>query len=206
MHPNAEGLPPVRRRTKAGLETPLRGRFVGEDRRLAFGPPAWYDRLVAACLFGGPALTVHGVMGNPLGFGPDPGVTWWLGLAVAGAGLWALLSAERLVCDLRARRYTRVEGRGVVGRVSQGSLDELDALVLLAQPGPVVRYRLVLHWKGAARPLLVVEREDHRLPIGAPIGAMAGSLQAKGVRYARALGVPLYDNAHFASPEPLPPI
>ena len=204
-------------RFKVGLETPLRGRFVGENKKLIFAPPHWYEVLVRVCIIGGivaSLLSFLGIIFQAEGYG----FVRWVGLAVAAAGIWAYLSNERLVCDLVNRNYLRREGRGAFQRQSKGSLNELDALVLLAGHGlpgkfmgplvPVnlVTYRLVLHWKGSRHPLLVVEQFDVDLPNGAPINHRAGHLVTLGSRYAASLQIPFFDNSYFISPDPLAPI
>ena len=148
-HPGRSLGPP---RRKAGLETPLVGRFGRENRRLIFAPPAWYEALVVICLAGWPVLIFLML--------PSWGtLAWPIGLAVGGAGLWGALSNERLVCDLTARTYARLEGQGLRKRVTRGSLDDLDAIVLMSEVLPFsagatrpVIYRLVLHWKAARQP------------------------------------------------------
>ncbi len=146
------------------------------------------------------------------GFGlplPAP-IMIWAGPLIFFSGLWGQLSSERMTCDLRRRTYTRREGQGLFKQVIQGSLDELDAIVLLTEVGGLVSrqettYRLVLHWKNQQHPLLVIGSESYTLVLG-QINAKAGNLAAKGAFYARALGVPFYDNSYFPSPEPLRPI
>jgi len=206
---------PVRWRTKGGLETPLRGRFIGEMKRLTFAPPIWYDVLVGLCLaFGvysglGVAGLVSFQMFDPQMFGATLLV---LAIGVTLAGLWAALSNERMACDLRARTYVRLEGQGIAKRVTRGSLNELYGLVLMSQDtmlpglggGRSVVYRLVLYWKGSKEPLLVVERVSGSIPLNTPLNAGAGAMAQRGYRYAQALGVPYYDYSHVNSPGPLP--
>ena len=200
-HPGRSSGPP---RRKAGLETPLVGRFGRENRRLIFAPPAWYEALVVICLAGWPVLIFLML--------PSWGtLAWPIGLAVGGAGLWGALSNERLVCDLPARTYARLEGQGLRKRVTRGSLDDLDAIVLLTEVLPFsagvtrpVIYRLVLHWKAACQPLLIIARESHNVATAPPLGGQAGRLQQDGLRFAAALGVKFFDNSHFPSPCPIP--
>ncbi|MBI5707848.1 MAG: hypothetical protein HZC36_12760 [Armatimonadetes bacterium] len=196
-------------RFKAGLETPLEGRFGKEGKRLVFAPPLWYDVLVFALFFGGILLVALSFLS--VLYAPNPMYGMFLGGMLGFAGLWGALSNERMTCNLTTRTYTRLEGQGLRKRLVQGRLEELDALVLVTEDyslplsmGRTVRYRLVLHWKGNQHPLLIVEREAHTLPAGAPINASAGPLLQKGQRYAQALGVRYFDNSHFASPCPLP--
>ncbi len=199
-------MQPGRMRRKVGLEMPLGGRLIGENRGLVFGPPLWHDALVLICLIGGVAAALMSFVGIL----PVP---FWLPIAVAMAGLWAYLSAERLTIDLRARTYTRREGDGPFKRVSKGSLDELDALVLMTEQYPVpvltgrlVIYRLVLYWKNQRHPLLVAAREECTLSPTAALNSGAGRLLHDGARFARAMNLPFYDNSHFHSAAPLPPV
>lgn len=200
---------PIPARPKAGLETPLEGRFAKENRRLAFAPPVWYDALVAMCLAGGLLIVFLSFAG--LLFGNAPAYGEALGALIAFAGVWAALSNERINFNLTYRTYARLEGQGLRKRMIRGSLDEIDALVLVTEEltMPIrgsrsVMYRLVLHWKGQRHPLLIVEREAHSLPPGAPLNALAGELFHKGQRYAQALGVRFFDNSQFHSPCPVP--
>lgn len=197
--------PPYRgaSRRKAGLETPLKGRFRREGTRLSFAPPLWYDILVVACVAGAPLI---GVLGSErLGL-----VAWGTALAVLFAGIWGALSSERMACDLRSRTYARLEGQGIGKRLTRGSLEELDAVVLVVQElplqslgGATMVYRLVLHWRGAACPPLVIGRRVVNVARGTPLQARAGPLFALGQHYAAALGVRFFDNSSFLSPAPL---
>jgi hypothetical protein len=174
-----------------------------------FAPPRWYDFLVIVCVVGGLLLSALAfIFGLPL-FIIGPEVLWWAALLVVFAGLWAALSSERMICDLRNRTYMRLEGQAIGKRITRGSLHELDALVLLTEESPVgigrtVIYRLVLHWKGQRLPLMVVEREERTIGSGQPLSVAAGPILERGVRFAQALAVPFYDNSHFRSPPPVP--
>lgn len=197
-----EGQHPTWRRRKVGLETPLVGRFWGEDRRLLFAPPIWYDALVIACI----AVAVLWILvrlatGGGLNF---------IALAVGLSGVWAALSSERMTIDLRARTYVRREGQGVFKRIRRGSLTSIDAVVLTTEIYPVsviggqlVIYRLVLHWKGGAEPVFVAERHESTINSGQPLNTNAGGMLFRGERYAKAMGVPFYDNSYFASAGPV---
>lgn len=194
-------------RTKFGLETPISGRFWGENRRLLFAPPAWYDWLVFAVTAGGCVAALGGL----LQVLPYQAPSWWLftGLAVAAAGILAYLSSERMTIDLRQKSYSRREGYGPFKRVTRGAVSDLDALVLQASEYPVphlvgraVVYRLVLFWKQGREPLLVCERMDTGVPFGQPINAGAGALLAKGQRYAKEMGLAFYDNSHYHQADP----
>ncbi|GEM_PF-630835 len=198
-------------RRKGGLETPLIGRFYGEGRRLFFAPPLWYDGLVNLCIVGGSAYALLALFwgdGFPLWGGP---LGMFFALLVVLAGVWGALSSERMVCDLRSRTYTRKEGHGLKKRITKGSLNDLDALVLTSEVPPIagpgglaVIYRLVLYWKHSQEPLLVVERESHLVPPGAPLNFMAEGILKRGAEYSRALGIRYFDNSHFHSPGPVP--
>lgn len=210
MHPEQRGSEGRRSfvpRFKFGLETPLVGRYVGEDKKLVFAPPLWYDRLMLACVVGGFAWALAAFFNFGLPLLEALGSLWWVGVAVMFAGVWAYLSNERLVCDLRARTFVRWEGTGLFVRVSRGRLEDLDAMVLTASQflepfGYGVRYRMVLHWKGSRWPLLVVGQWSYALQPGQPLNAAAGSLVSLGARHAKSLGVAFYDNSYFDSPAP----
>ena len=188
-----------RSRKKTGLETPLVGRFGKESQRLTFAPPQWYDTLVVCCF-------VVGLLMFTLG----PFFAFFGSLFVA-SGVWAVLSNERITCNLAQRSYVRLEGQSLLKHRIQGSLDELDALVLVTEEIPMaiigqrtVIHRLVLHWKSARHPLLVLERETHTLAVAAPLNCAAGQMAQRGQQYARALGLTFYDNSYYPSPAPLP--
>ncbi|MCA0360543.1 MAG: hypothetical protein LCH41_05770 [Armatimonadetes bacterium] len=195
-------------RSKNGLETPLSGR-IWRETRLIFAPPTWYDILTIGCLVFGAVVFFLSFTSTVIG-GFGPWIFIWLGPVVFLAGLWGQLSSERMTCDLRGRRYTRREGQGVFKRFAAGGLDELDALVLMAELGPsvlgagaTVTYRLVLHWKGNRMPLLIVEQGTYSIMHGSPINSSAGKLAQQGALYARLLQIPFYDNSYYHSPEPL---
>lgn len=190
-------------RRKGGLETPLVGRFSKENTRLVFAPPLWYDALVLICILAGIVLSLKNFMeGDHL---------WsFIFLLVLLAGIWGALSNERMVCDLRARTYARLEGQNFFQkRVTRGSMDELDAVVLMAENAPLqgqVIYRLVIYWKGMRQPLLVVERDPQRAPPGMPINYKAGRLLQRGSVYAQYMRLPFYDNSHLRGRSPVPVI
>ena len=195
-------------RTKVGLETPLSGRFWGENKRLLFAPPLWYDWFVRVVFAGG---VLAAFLGYFLQILPWLYPTWWLftGVAVAVAGVLGYLSTERMTIDLRQRTYTRREGAGVLKRVTRGSLNDIDALVIQASEnltpsliGRTVIYRLVLFWKNGREPLLICERFPAAVPSHAAINAGAGMLLQKGQRYAKEMQLPFYDNSHFHSNDP----
>jgi hypothetical protein len=136
---------------------------------------------------------------------------WWVltGLAVALAGVLAAYSLQSVVFDLRERTYRRRTGAGVFPKTTRGRISDLDAVVLIAEAGAVmfgggVTYHLVLHWKGQREPTLVLQQDTRVLPPGQPLNAAAGPMLQRGMQYARALGLPFYDNSHFLSPNPFP--
>ncbi len=189
----------IRPRKKTGLETPLKGRFSKENRRLIFAPPQWYDTLVICCFLVGASMFLLG-----------PFFAFFGSLFFA-SGVWAVLSNERITFNLTERSYVRLEGQSVLKHRVQGQIAELDALVLLAEEIPLtligqrsVVYRLVLHWKGGAHPLLVLERESHTVLSSAPLNSADQAICHRGQQYARALGLTFYDNSYFSSPAPLP--
>lgn len=199
-------------RTKGGLETPLIGRFYGENKRLIFAPPLWYDALVILCVFGGLffLLVSFGIVRMGIFSDYEEALTFG-SIGFMLAGVWAALSNERMVCDLRTRTYARLEGQGWRKRLTRGSLSELHAMVLMTEDRPLpmvggrpVAYRLVLYWKNAKEPLLVVGRDDRIVPPGVPINAAAGPIAHFGQRCAHALGVTFYDNSFTSSAGPLP--
>jgi len=204
------GQPPAPRR-KSGLETPLSGRFFGENKLLVFAPPLWYDALVLVCFLGGPAFAIYSLMNGGLQIGNAPMLGFFIGAMVTIAGAWAAFSNERMWCDLRRRTYWRREGQGLSKTTYRGSLDDLDAVVLMTEEWPAllgnsrpVIYRLVLHWRAGVQPLMVVEVERHVVPCHEPMNSRAGLLLHKGSRYAHALGVTFYDNSYYHSPCPVP--
>ena len=92
---------------------------------------------------------------------------------------------------------------------SQGSIAELDAIVLISEPNSrmingAITYHLVLHWKGERQPPLVLQQDTRALPGGQPLNYAAAPLLATGMGYAKALGLPFYDNSHFPSANPVP--
>jgi hypothetical protein len=195
---------------KIGLETPLVGRFWGENKRLVFAPPAWYQTLVLCCLVGGGVLFLAALFSWEAV--PFFGIGLWLGPALFLSGVWAALSMEYVVFDLRARTYLRREGQGFYKRTRRGSTAEVDAVVVYAEEYPfsmvarAVVYRTVVHWKHAAVPLLQAEREMVSLPSGAPINHSSAAIVARAHRYAQALEVKFFDNSYFHSPAPQAPI
>lgn len=207
-HPEGSGaFRPLR---KIGLETPLVGRIWGENKRLVFSPPDWYTTLVALCLIGGGLAWFGGWFGWR--WVPLPPGAIWVGPAVFLAGVWALLSMEYVVFDLKAKTYFRREGHGLFKKTRRGSSIDIDAVVVycenyaLPSLGQAVIYRTVVHWKHARVPLLVTERQNSTISPGSPMNAAAGPIASRAQRYASALGVPFFDNSYFHSPAPQSPI
>ena len=192
------------------LETPLYGKFANEDRILVFSAPTAYHTLVRACVVGGGLAAVYGALGFVGVTDPPVGTLWWFltSLAVCLAGVFAAYSLVMIRFDARSGQYRRREGGGAFGRTTGGPLAALDAVVLIAEPNSRltphgVTYHLVLHWKGAAEPPMVLQGDTRALVPGQPLNVGAGPLKERGVRYAQALKLPFYDNAHFPSPNPV---
>jgi len=193
------------------LETPLYGRFGKENRRLVFGPTQTYDLLVNATSAAGGLLFLMSFReGGLTEFWPGFSRDWcfFVGLMVLGASLWAYLSLVRISFDLKNGTYWRRQGPGFLPRMSSGKLEDLEALVMLAEPNSGVNggvtYHLVLHWKPGKQPLMVVQQDSRSLRNGEPLQAGGVQLMQAGLQYAKALGIPLYDNSHFASRCPVP--
>lgn len=191
------------------LETPLFGKFANEDRILVFSAPTAYHALIRACVVGGAGGAVYGLASEAFGIDTPFYPMWWFytGLAVALAGVLAAFSLVMIRFDLRSGAYRRRDGSHGFGRATQGPLADLDALVLIAEPNARmvangVTYHLVLHWKGGKETPMVVQADTRALPHGQPLNLGAQALRERGIKYAQALKVPFYDNAHFASPCP----
>lgn len=163
------------------------------------------------CLAGGglqAILASAGLMPYVL-FLPMP----WVGVAVFLAGVWALLSTERLIVNLGEGVYVRQE-TGLTGlRPRRGKIGEFDALVVVAQDvalssgvSRTAAIRIVLHFKGAQQPPMVLTRQDFTIPAAGLVGAAAQPLISKAVIYASAMGIPVYNNADQFSSSPIPPI
>lgn len=209
-----EGGQNLSARWKNGLETPLEGRFWRETR-LVFAPPVWYDVLTWGCV----AMGAWGILSL---FVPGVSFLWgfwmpfWrlvLGALLLLAGLWGQFSSERMTVDLKARQWARREGQGLFKRSVRGRLDEIDAVVATTEIYPlqagltkVVVYRLVVHWKGQRHPLMVVMRRQANVGPGQALNFGAGDLLAKGAAFARAMGVPFFDNTYFSSDAPIKPV
>ncbi|MGV3615935.1 MAG: hypothetical protein ACO1SV_11420 [Fimbriimonas sp.] len=188
------------------IETPIVGRYQGEDRRLIFGPPALYHAFVTGVgIVGGLFLVASLVPNMPLW----PG--WWLmvGALTIVAATLAAFSLQLVVFDLKEGFYRRRQGPGMLPRRTYGKLTDLDAVVVIAQPNAglqaTVTYYVVLHWKvGLPEPILVLHQDTRVSQPGLPLNAMAGPVLKLGERYAKSLGVKFFDNTYFASPCPVP--
>jgi len=193
------------------IETPLFGRFMGEDKRLVFSAPMPYHHLVRASIGGGAGMMLIGLLAGAThaDAGPDP--WWWMffGLLVLLSGVAAMFSLTSISFDLGERFYRRRQGPGMFSGLRVGKVSELDALVLISEPNPAymaggVTYHLVLHWKGEAQPIMVLQQDTRMLPPGQPLNIGAHQLLAEGLKYAQAIGIPFFDNSHFASQCPVP--
>ncbi len=180
------------------LETPTRGQFLKEERFLVFEPEPTYLTLVYLCIGCGGAAFLFGLAEGDMGF-------LLIGLAVCLSGLWANLSLVRIRFDLKSRTYRRRQGPGLIPRLWQGSIDELDALVVVAEASLIApgsfRYHLVLHWKQNLAPLMVLESEVRLAPGGPQAGGQP--LVAKTTKYARSMKIAVYDNTHTLSSCPV---
>jgi hypothetical protein len=191
------------------LETPLYGRFVGENKKLVFGPTGPYVVLVRLCVIGGGLGVLVAALAPSVNL-PDFPVWWWIAtVGTCGAGILAAWSLELVVFDLKERVYRRRQGPGTFHRTTRGRLSDLDAVVLIAEPNSRllnggVTYHLLLHWKLQKEPAMVLQQDTRIVPPGQPLNAAAGPIYQRGAAYAKALGLPLYDNAHFPSANPVP--
>ncbi len=192
------------------LETPLFGKFSNEDRILVFSAPTAYHALIRFCVVGGGLATAYGLLGFMGIAEPPVGALWWTctSFAVCLAGVFAAYSLVMIRFDLRTGRYRRRDGGGAFGAATEGSLTDLDAVVLIAEPNSRmvqngVTYHLVLHWKGGKEPPMVLQQDTRPLPVGQPLNLWSQPLRDRGIKYAQALKAPFYDNAHFASACPV---
>jgi len=189
------------------LETPLVGRFAGEGRRLSFAAPAPYHILVRTTAIVGAIMLLAPALPIPLPLYES----WWtmVGAMLVVAAVAAALSLQTIVFDTRERTYRRRQGPGFLPRFSRGRIDELDAIVVLAEQNPTsippsVTFHVVLHWKGNKEPLMVLQRDTRSLGHGMPLNSSAGHILALAQKYATALNVKFFDNTYFPSPCPVP--
>jgi hypothetical protein len=137
----------------------------------------------------------------------------WVGVAVFFAGVWALLSTERLIVNLGEGVYVRQE-TGLAGlKPRRGRVEEFDALVVVAQDvalsaglSRTAAIRIVLHFKGVAQSPMVLTRQDFSIPAAGLVGFAAQPIISRAVIYASAMGIPVYNNADQFSSSPIPPI
>ncbi len=180
------------------LETPTRGRFLKEERFLVFEPEPMYLTLVYLCIGCGGTSFLYGIVERDMGF-------LLIGLAVCLSGIWANLSLVRIRFDLKSRTYRRRQGPGLIPRLWQGSIDEIDAVVVIAETSIIApgsyRYHLVLHWKQNRAPLMVLESEVRVGPGGPQSGGQ--TLVAKATKIAKSMNIAVYDNTHYLSPCPI---
>jgi len=181
------------------LETPLFGRFIGENKYLIFAPAKEYIWLVAACVFGGAAVAVWGGATQSFYF-------TCLGVAVCMAGVWGAASLHWISFNLRERVYTRRQGPGLFPRTYRGSFKDLEVIFLMTEQRFIagqVTYRLLLQWRAHKEPPMVLQQTYFILSPGMPLNYGAGPLFHLGSKASQALGIPIVDNAHYASANPV---
>lgn len=182
------------------LETPLFGRFFGENKYLVFAPAQIYLWLVGACIGGGSICTLLGMLGQSFYF-------ICLGLAVTGAGIWGALSLQWINFNLRERVYTRRQGPGLLPKTTRGSFKDLEVIFLLAEERALVSrqvtYRLLLQWRAQKEPPMILQQDYRQINPGYPLNQAAGPMYHLGAKAAAALGIPIVDQAHFSSPSPV---
>lgn len=191
------------------LETPLYGKLANEDRLVVFSAPTEYHVLVRTCVVGGGLAAAYGFLGFFGVTDPPVGTLWFFltALAVCLAGVFAAYSLAMMRVDMKSGQYRRRDGAGAFGRTRGGPVANLDALVMIAEQDPLrpaaVTYHLILHWKpGLDAPMVVQHDTRAHLP-GSPLNVGSSALRDRGLRYAQALKIPFYDNAHFLSPNPV---
>jgi hypothetical protein len=181
------------------LETPLFGRFIGENKYLIFAPAQQYLWLVGGCILGGMACALYGLFNS--------GYWVFVGLMVSAAGGWGALSLQWISFNLRERVYVRRQGPGILPQTTRGSFHDLEAIFLLSEERYIVSravtYRLFLQWKGRKEPGMVLQQDYRNLVPGQPLNWAAAPMYHLGVKAANALGIPLVDNAHVSAPCPV---
>jgi hypothetical protein len=183
------------------LETPLIGRYEREGLRLAFRVPLPYLIFVRVVAITGAVFFLNAWVQLLPGFYP----AWWflVGSLLLFAAMLAGLSLNQVVFQFRERTYSRRQGPGILPKTTRGSLNALDAVVLIAEPrGHRVTYHLLLHWKNAVEPSMLLLQQSNNLGPGQPLGLAAEPIRTTGIQWAQSLGVMFYDNSHFASPNP----
>ncbi len=181
------------------LETPTRGRYYKEEKFLVFEPAPVYIGLVWSCIVGGFLMMLYGLFMG--------GGSWFLltGMMVFLAGCWANMSLVRIRFDFKTRMYRRRQGPGFVPRLWQGSIDEIDAIQVVASPSIMaaggMNIYIVLHWKQNRAPLMVIETET-RMSMGGPAAAAQPSV-ARAMKFGSSLRVPVYDNTQQMSSRPV---
>jgi hypothetical protein len=193
------------------IETPLYGKFQGENRRLVFSAPTAYHMFIRATGAVGVVMVLYGLLGPVLGVELPLYQQWWLGIGalVIFAAVLAALSLHSISFNLKERIYVRRQGPGLFPRVTRGSINDLDAIVLIAENNARllnggVTYHLILHWKGQAQPPMVLQQDTRVLTPGQPLNTWSGPLMNRATTYAQALGIKLFDNSHFLSACPVP--
>ena len=188
------------------MEPPAQSYRVGEHKIL-FAAPLWYEILVGFCVVGGLVLA-YWAWQHPASF-PMIGLAsvWaWIWLLVVGAGVWAALSVDRLILDLKDRTYERWVGGGFWMKRSRGSLTYIDAVVMSAEHiqhfGTVERMvvRLTMYWIGHREPVMVLARKD--MVVREDLSQMG----KRGYELAQAIGVKFVDNSAHFSKKPFSPL
>lgn len=188
------------------IETPLEGRFLGEGRRLIFSAPAPYHALIRGVAIAGVVMILAAFSPFELPFYP----TWWLmiGTLLILASIAATFSIQMIAFDLKERTYRRRQGPGFIPRFTRGRIDDLDAIVVIAEQKPgvvqLVVYHTVLHWKGNREPIMVLRRSSFSMPTNQPLNQYAGPIVADSERYAKAMGIKFFDNSYFPGVCPVP--
>jgi hypothetical protein len=183
------------------LETPLFGRFLGENKYLIFAPAQEYLWLVGGCVLGGLGGVVYGMVGRSI-------YPTFVGSMIFAAGSWGALSLQWISFNLRERVYRRRQGPGFFPHTTTGSFNDLEVLFLLAEERYIVTrqatYRLYLQWRGNREPGMVLQQDYQNIPAGYPLNSGAGRMFHLGVKAANALGIPFVDQAHIPAPCPVP--
>jgi hypothetical protein len=183
------------------LETPIFGRYGREERTLSFAPTPFYMGFVYATVVLGFGSFIWTFFFD----GTERFYVPWLWLMVLVAGIYGFFSIPRIIFDLRKRSYARYLGsRSFLPRMWRGPIEQLDAVVVIAEAPMLgrVKVHITLHWKNRLAPPAVLET-DAILISGGPVQAVTRNTVARATRYAASLQLPVYDNTHFPSPNPL---